>query len=71
MSGTALSNKCFTMMKALTNHKKNSSFLWPKRTVTCEVNKMCGNSLFLFLCYVKTVCLEDLKLAWVVLYIFD
>ena len=26
---------------------------------------------FFFLCYVKTVCLEDLKLAWVVLYIFD
>ena len=36
------------MMKVLNNPKKNSVSSGHKRTVICEVNKMCENSEFLF-----------------------
>ena len=48
ISGRALSNKFFTMMKALSNPKKKSVCLWPKKDFKCQVNKMRENSPFLF-----------------------
>ena len=72
MSGKALSNKLFTMMKALSNPEKNSVSYGQKEDFKCEVIKCVKIAHFFFPCYVRTVqtdYLEDFKPAYAVLHL--
>ena len=69
MSGRALSNKCFTMTKALNNLRK-IQFLMAKTGLSQVKLIMHESSPFLYFpCYIRTVYNENLKLAQVVLHL--
>ena len=72
MSGRTLSNKFFTMMKALSNPKKNSVSYAQKRTSNAKLIKCVKIAHFFFPCYVRTVrnvYLKDFKSAYAVLHL--